>query len=307
MRANLFVQLRLLLALCLASTLALPAVAQREPAADPAAAEADPTGESKLDDVPAKKPEPPSGSGGTPSTGAETATAVPSAPPVDPKLVRVSLVDGSLIVGKFSIEEITVETEFGTLTIPITKIVRFTPGLDSHPELREQIQQLVQDLGGDDDRNRETAQLALVKMGLPVRSQLREHRESANAELSRRVKAILADLDRLAEDLEEVQPGGPTEWIREDTVVTADFTVVGRVSPQQFTVQNRFGTLNIPIGDIKVVSRKVKSGLEDVRKSLSLDGTYLAQQKYKSSGVQVQKGDTVYRSIAGAIRDPLGD
>ena len=245
--------------------------------------------------VAAEKPE-------TPPEKAEPSQPNPAQPAVDPELVRLNLVDGAVITGKLSISQITVETDFGPLAVPLTKIRRFTPGLDSHTELSEKFDQLIADLGGDDDKKREAAQRELIKMGSPFKEQLVRHRDSPNAKVSQSIKAILDQLAEIAENSDEVTSGAAGDpWIFGDAVETTGFTIVGEISPRTFTLNNQYGTLAIKIGDIKNLHRQFGAVAEDARKSLSVEGTYLAQLKFKSCGIRVERGDKVSVRADGRI------
>lgn len=219
-------------------------------------------------------------------------------PPVDPEVVRLHLTDGSIVTGKFSVPEITVDTEFGALQVPITRIRRFVPGLESHPGLYGRIRELIEQLGGSDYKARETAEQELFKLGAPIRGELAQYRDDSNAERARRVKAILSKLEELdGDDFDSA--AGREEWIREDTVETIEFTIVGRISPERFTVNNRFGTLTIGLEDIKSVERGEES--QDIRKSLSVPASYIVQKNFKSTGVLVEKGDRILVEADGRI------
>jgi hypothetical protein len=66
-----------------------------------------------------------------PKKDEEAAVEVPRAPvvPLGPKFIRLHLQDGSVISGDLSVAEISVETQFGKLVVPIEKLRSFTPGL----------------------------------------------------------------------------------------------------------------------------------------------------------------------------------
>lgn len=216
---------------------------------------------------------------------------------VDPEVVRLNLTDGSIVSGKFTISHITVETEFGPLDVPITRIRRVVPGLESHASLYGRIRELIEDLASDDYKQRETAEQELFKMGPPVRAELELYRDDSSAERARRVKAILARLDELSED--DFGESEAETWIREDTIETVEFTIVGKVSPETFTVNNRFGTLTIDLDYITSIERGEES--EDIRKSLTLPGTYLVQRDFKNTGILVEKGDRISVRADGRI------
>lgn len=228
---------------------------------------------------------------------------VPVGRPVDPELVRLRLVDGSIIVGKLAVERITVDTEFGPLDVPVTMLRGFKPGLHSHWDLRSRLEALLADLGGEDYRRREGAQRELLALGPQVRAALQRHAESENAELSRRVRVLLSELAREAESADSALARSPhAPWIDEDTVETLRFTAVGRISPRTFAVHTPYGTLNVDLADIETASRPAASGIPTTeRSSFPLEATYLAQLKFKSSGLRVRRGDAIRVTAEGTI------
>jgi hypothetical protein len=231
--------------------------------------------------------------------------AVPAAAseerPDSPTFIRLNLLDGSVISGDLTVKEITVDTEFGKLTVPIAKVRSFTPGLDSYPDLSQKIAGLIEALGADDYKGREQAHKDLLKMGQAVRREVEAHRDDSNAERKRHVLQILKELDELADESESFE-GSPAakSWIRQDTIVTTDFTIVGRIAPTEFTVNSKYGPLRVALADVRLAERAA-AGKEAVVKSLSVEGTYLAQRSMKSSGMRVERGDRVTISAEGQI------
>lgn len=257
----------------------------------PQAVDRTPVVQATDDKQPDKKPE-------DADSEASTAKSVPAKPAGDPELLRLFLVDGSLIFGKLSISQITVETEFGKLTIPVIQIRNFVPGLDSQPKLNNRLRQLIENLGGSETGQRDIAQQELLKMGPSIRSQLRQQRDDSNAEQVKRITLILAAIQEQAEDAED---NSTPDWIAEDRIETSEFTVVGKISPQSFTLKNKYGTLSIKLADIKRLQRQDAKRSVAVYKSLRVTGANLAQLQYKSSGIRVEKGDWITVRATGQI------
>jgi hypothetical protein len=234
----------------------------------------------------------------------EEAVEVPRPPVVElgPKFIRLHLQDGSVISGDLSVTEVTVETQFGKLTVPISKIRSFTPGLDSNKKAAGQINALIEKLGGDDYKTREQAHKDLAAMGVRVKNELEKHVASENAELKRHVTEILKEQEEAAEEQADDDAAGAsdTPWIPLDTVVTTDFTVLGKVMPQDFTIDSKYGPLKIALGDISKAERE-SSARESYKKNMSVDGGTLAQRGFKSSGIKVQAGDKITVKAEGSI------
>lgn len=224
--------------------------------------------------------------------------------PVDPKQVRLHLRDGSTLAGELSIDKIEVETEFGRLTVPVERIVSFKPGLESSPERLAEIDDLVNKLGSDDFNTREQAQKDLLKFGLPLRRELEQRLaslEEADAERRTRLGQILKDFEQQADELEDLDEGQTNEpWVRGDTIVTNQFTLVGRIVNQEFTIVSKYGSLGVKLGDVLLADRPV-GGSRQVRRTVAVSGSNLPQTNFKSSGLRVERGDKITIRADGQI------
>ena len=263
-----------------------------------AAAEAAP-GEAKPADP--NKPETPAAE--------EAAVDVPRKPPVElgPKHIRLHLLDGSVISGDLSVSEITVETPFGNLVVPIDRIRSFTPGLDSYPKVLADLDALIKNLGSDDYQTREQSHKDLAAMGIKIRKELDRFVNDENAEIKRHVGEIIKELEEQNQEAEDLDEGGSAQpWIRLDTVVTSDFTVVGKVTPKAFEVASKYGPLTVQLADVQKGERETNAR-ESLRKSVTVEGTNIAQRSFKSSGVRVQAGDKItFRADGNMIMSPWG-
>ncbi len=95
----------------------------------------------------------------------DTAATVEKVEPVDPKMIRLHMWDGSIVSGQVAVEDINVQTEFGTLKIPIQKIIQFHPGLETLTDLDKKIKELVEKLGARNFDERKAAHRELSSMG----------------------------------------------------------------------------------------------------------------------------------------------
>ena len=73
-------------------------------------------------------------------------------------MLKVHLMDGSQIGGKLATRELEVDTAYGKLTIPVAAIVNLTPGLGSHPQVGQNLDELIEKLGSPVFAEREGAQ-----------------------------------------------------------------------------------------------------------------------------------------------------
>jgi len=239
----------------------------------------------------------------------EAPVDVPRTPPVQlgPKHIRLHLLDGSVISGDLSVSEITVETPFGNLVVPIDRIRSLSPGLDSYPKVLADLEGLIKNLGSDDYKTREQAHKDLAAMGSKIRKELERFTNDENAEVKRHVGEIIKELEEQNQEAEDADEGvGAQPWIRLDTVVTTDFTVVGKVTPKAFEISSKYGPLTVQLADVQKGERET-SARESLRKSVTVEGTNVAQRSFKSTGVRVQAGDKItFRADGNMIMSPWG-
>ncbi len=214
-------------------------------------------------------------------------------------MVRLHLMDGSVISGRLSVEELELETPFGKLTVPVTELRSFTPGLVHHPELGKKVYDLIDALGANDFDEREKAQKELIRMGASVRGELEKRRDDKDAERRTRIKTILEEADSHdGEEDGEAAAGGPL--IERDTVETTAFTAVGKILNSSFTVASLYGPLTVKLGDIRRGERELSKKTE-FRKVVSVDGANLVQRGLKASSIKVERGDKVTVTADGSL------
>jgi hypothetical protein len=244
-----------------------------------------------VDDV---KPEPktdgPSKSEASPTTVAPKTSS-------GEKILRVHLMEGSVVSGKLSVSSITVDTAFGKLEVPVRSIISFIPGLDSHPKHREQIRTLVLQLGANEKTLRDDAEKQLSSMGAAVRPILEQFRDDKDTERRNRVTKLLDEIEQQAEDEEG---GRPTALIDEDTIQTTSFTMVGKISPQSFQVQTKFGPLTVNLADIRRAEHESDEKPE-LRKTIDVQGNNLVLRSPLNSGIKVNKGDKIEIEASGSV------
>lgn len=240
-----------------------------------------------LADEPASPPAPP-------------AAAKPGAAESSPsRLMRLHLMEGSVVAGRLSTETVTVETAFGKLEVPVSNIVSFTPGLDSHPEERKKIGRLIQQLGSNNAGERDTAQRSLTDLGKTIHTELARYASDDDTERRTRVQKILAELEE-GEDDDDLDPSAARPWLAQDSLETTLFTVVGKISPQTFDLQTPFGPLKVAISDIRRGERETEQKPE-IKKVIAVRGEHLIQLGMVSSGVRLNRGDRIQISADGKL------
>jgi hypothetical protein len=247
-----------------------------------------------IDDVP-PKPDVPAKA--APGKADVSTSPTPKRAATGEKVLRVHLMEGSVVSGKLSVSSIMVDTEFGKLEVPVTRIVSFTPGLDSHPKHREQVRTLVLQLGANDKALRDLAEKELGAMGHSIKQLLEQFRDDKDTERRNRVTKILEEIDQQAE--EENEATRQHVLIDDDTIQTASFTMVGKISPQSFQLQTKFGPLTVNLSDIRRAEHESDEKPE-FRKTIEVPGNNLAVRPL-NSGIKVNKGDKVELEASGSV------
>ena len=227
------------------------------------------------------------------------------APPkeeINEQYAQLHLRDGSIIGGEIQTETISIKTTYGTLVVPIGRIVRVYPGLKSNPELNARIDELVEDLGGKESSKRDVAQKELLSMGVKVRSILKQSQDGGNAERKKRMIQILAELDEIAEAATEELVDLEPQMINEDTIVTPDFSIVGEIEQKEFKVVSKFGDLRVQLADIKMADRKVKEARSTIRKTVSVGAMAFFQTTPLKTSIRVNKGDRIVIKADGVVQ-----
>lgn len=233
------------------------------------------------------------------TTSTDTPPAKPEAEKTPPGTLRFHLMDGSIITGKLATDTLPIKTEFGNLVVPVTKIVSMAPGLESHPKLDDRIQELIQKLGSPDSKTRDQSQAELISFGKGLIPELQRFADDPDAERKVRIGAIIEEF--YAQDDPFMGDGGPSvSLVRLDTIVTAQFTVAGNIQQDTFNIHSKFGKLVVKLEDIKAAER-LTSEQPEVRRSVDVMGSNMADRNYKNTGIRLNRGDRIMISADGQI------
>ena len=217
---------------------------------------------------------------------------------VKPNEIRLHLNDGSVVTGELAISELLVTTEFGPLTVPVSRVKSVRPGLKSYPVLLEKLGQLVQQLGDEAYEKREQAQKELMGYGLSIKNYLSTVEDEGDSELKRRLETIQKGLEEL-QDLEDDSDVDPP-WIFGDTVVTDDFTIVGKIQSDEFALASKYGDLKIQLADVKFGTRQW--GTRDaISRNLTMNAQNFVQRTPASTKIRVQRGDELSIKVDGTL------
>ena len=215
-------------------------------------------------------------------------------------LLRLHLMDGSVLTGKLAVSELTVTTAYGKLVIPVTDVVRITPGMTSHPELHEKVTTLIKQLGSDVFDEREDAQRKLAELGPTVRLLLEQSLEDADQERRTRVEKLLEEFDAMSDEFVVAEDVATMPIPELDSVETPTFTAVGKIAPEQFEIDSSYGKLTVKLTDIRhIVQATLKES--NIRRSITVAGADIAQKQFKPTSIRVNRGDQVIIKASGQI------
>ncbi|MDE0936305.1 MAG: hypothetical protein OSA89_10345 [Mariniblastus sp.] len=218
------------------------------------------------------------------------------------QFAQLHLMDGSIIGGDFLAVNIDVKTDYGMLKIPISRILKFQPGLNTRPEYIESISSIFEKMGDTDEKIRIAAQKELLSLGVKNQMLLDQLAAQGNEDQ----KKLLAEIRKAFEeesDLneEEMLPSDLPSALM-DTIVTPDFSIVGEIQQKQFLLKSKFGDLKVDLSDIKFADRSVKTTGADVRKTVSVPAEAFFQRTPRSTKIRVNKGDRITIRGSGTVQ-----
>lgn len=243
--------------------------------------------------------EDPAAEGDTDEVEPDEPTPTPAEKP-EPGVLRFHLMDGTIITGKLTTQNLPISTEFGDLTVPIESIASFAPGIGSHPEIDQTITTLIQQLGSPEAKTRDKAQAQLIAYGPGLIPELQEHANDPDAERKVRIATIMEELYTVETDEFEMQQGPSIALTRLDQIVTQRFTIAGKIKQDTFNIASKFGELTVKLKDIKAVER-MTTDQPEVRRTVEVSGMDMTCKGYKKTGIRVNRGDRIIIVAEGRV------
>jgi hypothetical protein len=212
--------------------------------------------------------------------------------------VRLRLHDGSVIYGVWLQDEVRVETSFGELEIPVHQVQRLRPGLNSLEELRQQLEQLVDQLGSAQTQQRDEAQRELTELGPLARRTVEDLAGSRDAERAARAREVLQRWDRRARaGADRERPPVP----QIDQLETAEFTAAGMVQPRAVRLQTDYGELVVPIARVWVLERPSANTRGPQQLTVEVEGRHMSTGRPLELGLQTRVGDRLTLEAEGQM------
>jgi len=162
--------------------------------------------------------------------------------------------DGSRISGDPLLETLSVDTAYGSLTIPKEDLVRVRFAEEEDPELQSRVAAAIENLKSEEFETREQATLALQGFGAPALKKLRKALKSDDEEVKTRAKKLVefieeeASLTQNPEDEHSMPLSGS-----DDEVVTVKFVIRGKVAERDFSVTSKYGDFQLHRKDITTI------------------------------------------------------
>lgn len=251
--------------------------------------------ETKKDETAEKKPE-------DEGVVTDTKTIPNTAPQLPGNYVRFHMWDGSIVAGEVQVDGISVETEFGVLQVPIERIRKLYPGLDSFPEMNAKIVRLVEGLGDKDFDVREKSHRELSSMGMQIRNEIDKFDDGGSAERKKRLATIKQEINEALDEFEEEESPADRSMIRGDSVETPEFEIVGKILQETFTINSKFGQLTVNLSDIKMAERSFEEKKETVKKNVTVGAEKFFQRQPVSTRIRVNKGDKISIKADGVVQ-----
>jgi hypothetical protein len=173
--------------------------------------------------------------------------------------VELHLRDGSVLLGELSgVDAIALKTSYGTLSFPLTHILRVRAGFRLSKQDETDILAAIKDLDSDDFNVRGLAQRRLEERGAPAAAVLRDAKGKATPEVRNRVEAIMK---KIAENNPRL--------VLDDIIKSDEFEATGTLQFESLTVKSHIGDVKVKLEDMEAL-RFLANGTD---KSLTLEAS----------------------------------
>ncbi|HEY7310596.1 MAG TPA: hypothetical protein VH643_14630 [Gemmataceae bacterium] len=159
--------------------------------------------------------------------------------------VEVRLLDGSQVMLTIRQENLTVQTRYGKLSVPVRDIRRVEFALRLSPADIGRIEDAVGKLGSDQFIEREKATAELVRIGERAYPALVKASKSGDKETAARAGQVV-------ESLRKQLPAERLRIRKHDVVHTTEFTIVGRIEDESIKARSElFGDVQVRLTQLR--------------------------------------------------------
>jgi hypothetical protein len=210
--------------------------------------------------------------------------------PVEQSEVRFT--DDSVVRMFILQERLEVVTKYGKLSIPVADILKVDFGIHVSEELQKKIAQAIEELGSENYKTRELALKNLVGWGPNAYPQVYKACKSDQPEVKKRAQMAM----------DKLKAKHPTRNLRlreEDIIVTANFTVVGKIITTTIKAKaENFGELDLQLAKL----RGIRSLSASAEVDTTVDATkYAVIGQWMDSGFEVREGMRLHIVASGSV------
>jgi hypothetical protein len=167
---------------------------------------------------------------------------------------EIRFLDDSVVRVFLQPEQLDVVTRFGKLSVPVKEIQRIEFGVRCPDGLEPKIVQAIEELGSDVYKVRETALKNLIEWGPYAYPRLYRASKSNQPEVAKRVSMAL-------EKIRSKHPARNLRLREDDVIVTAYFTMVGRITNAQIKTKSKnFGELAVALSELRSLRSTTTTG-----------------------------------------------
>jgi hypothetical protein len=211
----------------------------------------------------------------------------------DANAVEVRFADDSTVKMVLQHAEIEVVTRYGKLTVPVGEMRRIEFGLRIPEETTRRIEAAVARLGSAEFKQRDAASAELLGMRELAYPALQQAARSSDPEVARRAKDAL-------KSLADTVPIERVQLPRHDTVVTADFTIIGQIETPALKARTPyFGETSLKLAEMRTIrflgnDRETKVAVDAAR----FGGQ---QEAWMDTGIDVRVGGALQIAASGTV------
>jgi hypothetical protein len=214
-------------------------------------------------------------------------------PAAEPNAVEVRFADDSVVKMVLQDGSIPVSTRYGRLMIPVGEVRRIDFGLHTDADTAKRIDTAVARLASRDFKLRDAATAELIALRAQSLPALQQAAKSTDLEVSRRAQEAL-------KVLADTVPAEKLHLSKHDTVVTLDFTVIGKIETETLKARTPyFGEASLKLAEMR--SLRAVGAEREVKVTVDA-GKYGGQQEaWLASDLEVRSGTPLVIVAGGRV------
>lgn len=208
--------------------------------------------------------------------------------------------DNSKVAGRPEIEILEVRTSYGLLKVPVAELVRVRFARRVSPEVEETIVRSIEQLGDEDFETRQKAAAALSDIGAAALPALRKAVKSTDEEVKQKAAELLSEI--YAEQNDDAGNGDgdalpPLPGV-DDEVISTRMTIKGRIVQEQFSIDSRYGRLEVATGMLSGIVFRV---VGPSSRKVNVAATFQPPGNWFDSKLEVERGQRFRINASGIV------